>query len=98
MFYIINGDCVVNVTDHKRVTHTAIRFLVEGDHFGEISLLYGCQRSCSVVSRNYSTMARLIYSRFRMLVIEVPTFKKELYKFVYQYNDPRLKFLKELVA
>jgi len=46
--------------------------LVEGCHFGEISLLYGCPRTCTIVNRNYSTMAILDLLQFRKLKMEYP--------------------------
>jgi len=86
------------MTDRNRVKHIAHRLLVEGDHFGEITMLYGCIRTCSVISRSYSTLARLHYPRFRMLVAEQPSLKKELLKWVWQYDDPNITFLKKLVG
>jgi CRP-like cAMP-binding protein len=67
MFYIIQGDCVMNITEHDLVTRNAVRLLVEGDHIGEIGLLYNCKRTASIVSRNYNVMARLGLHRFREL-------------------------------
>ena len=65
MFFISQGDVTIDVRDQNAVDHLAIRLLVEGDHFGELSLLYRCPRTCSVISRNYNTMARLRYLHFR---------------------------------
>jgi CRP-like cAMP-binding protein len=42
MYFISTGDCAVNIRDHMNVEHIAIKLLVDGEHFGEISLLYGC--------------------------------------------------------
>ena len=67
LFYIINGDCIVNQVDQSKYQHDIIRLLTEGDHFGEIALLYHCKRTCTVISRNYNTMARMIQPRFRSL-------------------------------
>lgn len=59
MYYISQGDCTINVKDRFSTTHYAVRLLVEGDHFGEIGLIYRCRRTCSVISRNYNTVARI---------------------------------------
>lgn len=34
------------------------------DHFGEISLIYECKRTCNVISQNYCTLATLSRSNF----------------------------------
>jgi len=38
--------------------------LSEGDHFGEIGLIYGCRRTATVESTNYGTLAMLTRSNF----------------------------------
>jgi len=53
------GDCAVNVIDENRENHIAYKLLVEGDHFGEIGVVYDCCRTATIVSRNYNTMANL---------------------------------------
>lgn len=87
MFFISRGDCVVNQLLNRK-THVGFKLLVEGDHFGEISLLYGCKRSCSVISRNYNTMAHLTYKGFFNIAYNFPLFKIKLLKSVYRYKDP----------
>jgi CRP-like cAMP-binding protein len=59
MYFISSGDCAVNIRDPSREELVAVRLLVEGDHFGEIGVVYGCRRTASVISRNYNTMASL---------------------------------------
>lgn len=36
-----------------------VRNLIDSDHFGEISLIYDCKRSCTVRSMNYCTLATI---------------------------------------
>ena len=59
MFYIMQGDCFVNITDENNKEHVAFRLLTEGDQFGEIGLFYGCPRTATVTCRNYNTLASL---------------------------------------
>lgn len=40
------------------------RILQEGDHFGEIGLIYGCKRTATVESNNYGTLAMLTKSNY----------------------------------
>ena len=47
------------MTDENGFEHMGIRLLTEGEHFGEIALIFKCQRTASVVSLNYNTLARL---------------------------------------
>jgi CRP-like cAMP-binding protein len=59
MYFISGGDCAVNVIDEIRKIHIAYKLLVEGDHFGEVGVVYDCCRTATIVSRNYNTMANL---------------------------------------
>ena len=72
--------------------------LCEGDHFGEIALLYpGCRRTCTVISRNYNTMAIIDQRNLRSLISEYPMYKELLIKSVFKYDDPKLQFLKKMI-
>ena len=77
MYYIAKGDCVVNIRDEHKV-ELAEKLLYEGDHFGEISMIYKCRRSATVLSRNYNTMAVLSEELFKDLVAEFPDYLKFL--------------------
>jgi CRP-like cAMP-binding protein len=97
MFYITQGDCLVNFQDLRGRVLRAQRLLVEGDHFGEICLAYRCKRTATVVSRNYNTMARLTYHRFRNLINEFPTYDKYLKQKIFNYDDPTKAFLERVL-
>jgi CRP-like cAMP-binding protein len=68
MFFINKGTCKVNVTDQQGKEPVEICELEEGDHFGEIHLLWNCARTATVVSNNYNTHARLKRANFEELV------------------------------
>ena len=74
-----------------------MKLLVEGDHFGEISMVYGCERSTSIISRNYNTMARLGYARFRMINTDYSILEKMMKKALFKYTDPRITFIKSVL-
>ena len=78
MFFISQGDCVVNIKDRFDKTVTEHKILAPGDYFGEVSMLFNCSRTSTVVSRNYNIMARLGYGAYREIVNEYPAFKKAL--------------------
>ena len=60
--------------------------MVEGDHFGEIGLIYEVPRTASIVSRNYNTMARITKDRFRELVSEFPEYMEAIKKNTSKYR------------
>jgi CRP-like cAMP-binding protein len=98
MFFIGKGDCEVRIRDERGREHEQVRLLVEGDHFGEISLIYKCKRSASVISRNYNTLAKITSNRYRELVAEYPEYEIELKKYVREtYNDPKIQFVIKMI-
>ena len=99
LYFISTGDCIVNIVDQNNREIENIRLLVEGDHFGEIALLYpGCKRTCTVVSRNYNTMAAVDHYNLRSLTSDYPEYKKLLIKLIHKYDDPKLIFLKKMMG
>ena len=68
MFFISQGDCTVDVRSETGRDYNAIRLLVQGQHFGEMSFLYDCTRTASVMSRNYNMMARLSFHRLKEVI------------------------------
>ena len=75
MYFIMSGDCVINVQDHRGIARNEIGFIHEGNHFGEISMLFKCLRTCTVLSRTYNIMAILDFRRYRMISVDFPNFK-----------------------
>lgn len=81
MYFISKGSCIVkvktqNVIDMGTGTEgdedfvdpvKVISELRAGDHFGEIALIYGCKRTASVETKNYSTLAQLTKAEFTEL-------------------------------
>ena len=75
----------------------AFKLLVEGDHFGEISLLFDCITQASCVSRNYLSLAMLNKQHFNEFIVDQVEWKEELLAHVKKYKDPRKKFMLESV-
>lgn len=84
LFIIVTGNYTIS---NPRAQTSKNTLLVKGDHFGEIGLLYDCQRTCSVQSIDYTILARLTKPRLRMLLSDFPLLKEELLKHVYSYKD-----------
>lgn len=97
MYFISSGDCAVNIIDHNNQEYVGHKLLVLGAHFGEIGLIYNCNRTASVQSRNYNTMATLDRQNFMDLMNEMPDMLKFLKRHIYNYTDPLKTFTKELM-
>jgi len=74
MFYVIKGDCVVTIVDNfgqeealDRENQTSIKLMAEGESFGEISLVFNCARTATVVSRTYNMLGVLNHQGYRMV-------------------------------
>lgn len=61
LYFIAKGRCKVMIKDkfRDRFEEKQVRMLEAGAHFGEIGMLYGCQRSATVVTFNYCTCAKI---------------------------------------
>lgn len=92
IFFIVQGDCTVDMMDHDRKERHAFKLLVEGNMFGEISLLYNCPRTASIISKNYNTMGSIVESKLKDLLGEYPELKIMLEKNVFTYNEPKKNF------
>jgi F-box and leucine-rich repeat protein 7 len=93
LYYISQGDCTVNIRDENRIEHVAHKILVEGQHFGEIGVIYKCPRTCTVLSRNYNTLARLGSVQFNEIIGNCPEYLIYLRKYVYSYQGTRKIFI-----
>lgn len=82
MYFIRNGKFSVHIkTDHLRAVsitddtspkpHT---YLIDGDHFGEMGLIFDGKRTATVKSENYGTLAKLKRSEFMELSKTFETF------------------------
>lgn len=72
MYFIRNGKFSVHVrTENLRpaiadedAQKEPVTNLIDGDHFGEIGMLFDCKRTATVRSENYGTLALLRKSHF----------------------------------
>lgn len=97
LYYVGKGDCKVNVRENNGKEHF-IRRLDEGDHFGEVSIIYGCPRTASVISMNYNTFALMTQQLYRRLIQDYPEYEACLKRYVVNtYRDNRIQFLIDTV-
>jgi len=63
MYFIRTGDFEVSIESGlKKSGKNKVarkKYLYDGDHFGEIGLIYGCKRTATVKSNNYGSLAKL---------------------------------------
>lgn len=98
MYFISSGDCAIDIRDVNREKLVAEKLLIEGDHFGEIGVIYDCKRTATVVSRNYNTMARITSARFHDLSNEIPKYVDALKRQVFQYDERFKRFMMRVIA
>lgn len=72
----------------KKGNERKLKDLQPGAHFGEISLIYGCKRTASVISGNYSTFAKLSFDKYKELTQFIPELQSALKGYIDKYNDP----------
>jgi CRP-like cAMP-binding protein len=84
---------VLNITEHNLKTYHAVKLMVEGEHIGEIGLVFKCKRTASVVSRNYNTLGRLTRDNFRMVCSDYPEFFTTMKKYTQGYKYKKKKFI-----
>lgn len=72
------GHCRIKVRDHMGREKYLATLLGDGDHFGEVALIYDCRRSATVISCDYNTFARLEKGRFRQVIAEYPEWETHL--------------------
>jgi CRP-like cAMP-binding protein len=56
--------------------------LDEGSHFGDIAAFYKTKRTATVISGDFSTLAKLSYENYLELAKKMPEFKSTLEKVV----------------
>ena len=76
MYIVAKGECLVNVLDEQNRWNYASKNLRISSYFGEISMIYGCRRTCTIVSKKYTTVARLSYPKFKEINTEFPEFQE----------------------
>jgi CRP-like cAMP-binding protein len=69
------------------------KYLYDGDHFGEIGLIYNTKRTASVISKNYGSLARLSRSGFNDIQKYFPRLTTAFKEYCFKYKDEVSTFL-----
>lgn len=83
----MTGNSIVSQVSASRQERRFRRLLTTGDHFGEIGCLFNCNRTCTVMSIDYSILARISKPRLRMLVSDYPEYLIQLVRHMCSYKD-----------
>jgi hypothetical protein len=75
IYFIAKGKCNVSVKDKfsKRSEEKIVKILEPGSHFGEISVLYNCNRSATVEASYYLTCAKISHQNYGELLQNYPS-------------------------
>jgi len=68
--------------------------LRQGQLFGEISLIYNCLTTASVIALKYCTIGRLNQIDFDEIVLQHPQILKYIKEGIFEYNDKDMLFIK----
>lgn len=93
MYFIRNGKFSVHVkTDHLKpaifdeaAAPKPVTYLIDGDHFGEIGMIFENKRTATVKCENYGTLAMLRKTHYLELAKTFDSlaslFKKHIFKY-----------------
>lgn len=89
-----SGSCRVKVRDHMGRVRLQPNKIENGDHFGEVSLIFDCPRSATVISEHYNIFARLEVKRYREIIAEYPEWEEFLKQnAIKSYRDQKIQFI-----
>ena len=70
----------------------------KGHYFGEVSMVFGCNRTCNIESMSYCTMALLHEQHFKKLIQKAPEIYHSLRDAALSYNDEWTKFKVKFIS
>ena len=95
--FVVKGDCKITVKNSKG-KEVFIKKLVEGHHFGEIGMIWDCERTATVYSMNYNTFAWMSRENYRRFIQDYPEFETCIKNHLVQNcDDHRIEFLQNMV-
>lgn len=92
MYFIATGSAFVKRSDRSGVERFLGK-LEEGSHFGDIAMFYRTKRTATVISGDFSTLAKLSVENYLELVKKMPEFQSMVEKCVQGYNDESKKHI-----
>ena len=96
LYFIAKGEWGVFINDHKGIKHRNEENLMPGDLFGEVALLWKCNRTATVKTTMYSTIANLNKTDFDTISRIFNGFQSTLKMRMKRYQDTLKQFMKQL--
>ena len=95
MYFIRTGEFEVTIksTFNEKESKEFKKQLYDGDHFGEIGLIYNSKRTATVKSLNYGSLARMTESGFKTLSGQFPGMVTAFKNYIFKYKDDLRTFL-----
>ena len=72
---------------------TETKSLFDGDHFGEIGLVYNTKRTATVKSKNYGSLARLNKNDWGEIQRHFPSLTTAFKEYTFKYKDELRTFI-----
>lgn len=96
LYFIANGMCNVEVFDEEKRLHQ-VGQLSEGEHFGEIGLLFDTECTATVITTSYTNLAVMTSENFKQMLDIFPDIKGVLLDKIMGYKDNWRIFLKNMI-
>lgn len=95
MFFIRTGEFEVTIKSnfHENESRIDRKYLYDGDHFGEIGLIFNTKRTAQVKSKNYGSLARLTKSGWNEIQTHFPSLTTAFKEYTFKYKDELRTFL-----
>ena len=71
-----------------------MKVLRQGQLFGEISLIYKCMTTASVIALKYCTIGKLLENDFAEITMTHPEILKYVKEYIFTYTDKDMRFIK----
>jgi len=100
MYFIRTGEFEVTIESYFNVgsgpnsgPDISSTRLYDGDHFGEIGLIYNLKRTATVSSKNYGSLAKLTHSGLEEIYKTFPQLERFFKYYIFKYSDKLRAFL-----
>ena len=85
MSFIVNGNCFKIENDHSSHPIESKKLFSRGSLFGEIGILFDCNRTCTIKSIDYIILANLTAAKYKNICMDYPILKQIMLDNLYLY-------------
>jgi hypothetical protein len=84
----------VIIKDKAKFEENKEKVMLQGDHFGEVSLFYKCKRTASVMANSYCILGKMNEKDFKDFIHKFDSDIEDRFReMIYTYDDPKTTFL-----